>query len=157
MENVLEQALPKVTETIEAAPALPPVEPKNNNLRDVGIVVAVVVAAAILAKLYKCTAKKQVRTKKPLKDPNAKGPLEKFAPIFAVVGLSYALINGGFSILDYMGSEKKEKELQEYIGKVVDKEIMMRFPQTSGPVLRTQTDNKLWTDFVDKNLSLIHI
>ena len=153
MENVLEQALPKVTETIEAAPALPPVEPKNNNLRDAGIVVAVVVAAAICAKLYKCTAKKQVRTKKPLKDPNAKGPLEKFAPIFAVVGLSYALINGGFSILDYMGSEKKDKELQEYIGKVVDREIMMRFPQTSGPVLRTQTDNKLWTDFVDKNKS----
>tara|TARA_B100000131_G_C17781682_1_gene477566 strand:- start:145 stop:447 length:303 start_codon:yes stop_codon:yes gene_type:complete len=86
-----------------------------------------------------------------LKDPNAKGPLEKFAPIFAAVGLSYALINGGFSILDYMGSEKRDKELQEYIGKVVDKEIMMRFPQTSGPVLRTQTDNKLWTDFVDKN------
>ena len=57
MENVLEQALPKVTETIEAAPALPPVEPKNNNLRDAGIVVAVVVAAAICAKLYKCTSK----------------------------------------------------------------------------------------------------
>ena len=58
MENVLEQALPKVTETIEAAPALPPVEPENNNLRDAGIVVAVVVAAAICAKLYKCTSKK---------------------------------------------------------------------------------------------------
>ena len=86
-----------------------------------------------------------------LKDPNAKGPLEKFAPIFAVVGLSYALINGGFSILDYMGSEKKEKELQEYIGKVVDKEIMMRFPQTSGPVLRTTKDNKKWVDFVNKD------
>ena len=86
-----------------------------------------------------------------LKDPNAKGPLEKFAPIFAVVGLSYALINGGFSILDYMGSEKKEKELEEYIGKVVDKEIMMRFPQTSGPVLRTTKDNKKWVDFVNKD------
>ena len=58
MEKVLEQALPKVTETIEAAPALPPVEPENNNLRDAGIVVAVVVAAAICAKLYKCTSKK---------------------------------------------------------------------------------------------------
>ena len=86
-----------------------------------------------------------------LKDPNAKGPLEKFAPIFAVVGLSYALINGGFSILDYMGSEKKEKELEEYIGKVVDNEIMMRFPQTSGPVLRTTKDNKKWVDFVNKD------
>ena len=89
--------------------------------------------------------------KKKLKDPNAKGPLEKFAPIFAVIGLLYALINGGFSILDYMGSEKKEKELQEYIGKVVDKEIMMRFPQTSGPVLRTTKDNKKWVDFVNKD------
>ena len=58
MENVLEQALPKVTETIEAAPALPPVEPENNNLRDAGIVVGVVVLAAIFAKLYKCTSKK---------------------------------------------------------------------------------------------------
>ena len=89
--------------------------------------------------------------KKKLKDPNAKGPLEKFAPIFAVIGLLYALINGGFSILDYMGSEKKDKELQEYIGKVVDKEIMMRFPQTSGPVLRTTKDNKKWVDFVNKD------
>ena len=89
--------------------------------------------------------------KKKLKDPNAKGPLEKFSPIFAVIGLLYALINGGFSILDYMGSEKKEKELEEYIGKVVDNEIMMRFPQTSGPVLRTTKDNKKWVDFVNKD------
>ena len=58
MEQVLEQALPKVTETIEAAPALPPVEPENNNLRDAGIVVAVIVVAAVCAKLYQCTAKK---------------------------------------------------------------------------------------------------
>ena len=34
------------------------VEPPNNNLRDAGIVVGVVVLAAILAKLYKCTSKK---------------------------------------------------------------------------------------------------
>ena len=58
MEKVLEQALPKVTETIEAAPALPSVEPENNNLRDAGIVVGVVVLAAIFAKLYQCTSKK---------------------------------------------------------------------------------------------------
>ena len=86
-----------------------------------------------------------------LKDPNAKGPLEKFAPIFAVVGLSYAIINGGFSILDYMGSEKRDKEYKEYIANVVAKEIMMRFPQTSGPVLRTTKDNKKWEDFVNKD------
>ena len=45
---------------IESIPAPIPdiVEPPNNNLRDAGIVVGVVVLAAILAKLYKCTSKK---------------------------------------------------------------------------------------------------
>jgi hypothetical protein len=54
MDNLPTQLI----ETIEAAPALPPVEPQNNNLRDVGIVVGVIVFAAVCAKLYKCTAKK---------------------------------------------------------------------------------------------------
>ena len=58
MEKVLEQTLPQVTKTIEPELPLPPVEPPNNNLRDAGIVVGVVVLAAILAKLYKCTSKK---------------------------------------------------------------------------------------------------
>ena len=46
---------------IESIPTPIPdiVEPPNNNLRDVGIVVGVVVLAAICAKLYKCTAKKK--------------------------------------------------------------------------------------------------
>ena len=58
MEKVLEQALPQVTKTIEPELPLPPVEPPNNNLRDVGIVVGVIVAAAVCAKLYGCTSKK---------------------------------------------------------------------------------------------------
>ena len=49
------------------------------------------------------------------------------------------------------GAEKKaEEQLQEKITKIVDKQILMRFPQTSGPVLRTQTDNKQWVDFINK-------
>tara|TARA_B100001250_G_C19563886_1_gene684570 strand:+ start:406 stop:711 length:306 start_codon:yes stop_codon:yes gene_type:complete len=92
-----------------------------------------------------------VKTKKPLKDPNAKGPLDKLAPIFALIGFLYALINGGFSVVDLMGSDARKTEQQKYVQELVDKEILMRFPQTSGPVLRTQKDNKLWTDFVDKN------
>ena len=45
---------------IESIPAPIPdiVEPPNNNLRDAGIVIGVVVLAAICAKLYKCTSKK---------------------------------------------------------------------------------------------------
>ena len=50
------------------------------------------------------------------------------------------------------GAENKaDEQLTDKITEIVDREIMMRFPQTSGPVLRTQKDNKLWTDFVEKN------
>ena len=89
-----------------------------------------------------------------LKDPNAKGPLDKFAPIFAAVGLSYAVINGGFSLLDYFnkgGAQKvQEERIEKYIQEQVDEQIRLRFPQVSGPVLRTQKENKQWTDFIDK-------
>ena len=59
MENIIEEIAPKEV-AIESIPAPIPdiVEPPNNNLRDAGIVVGVVVLAAILAKLYKCTSKK---------------------------------------------------------------------------------------------------
>ncbi len=62
MENLLEQALPEMPEApvaIESIPAPIPevVEPANNNLRDVGIVIGVIVLAAVCAKLYQCTSK----------------------------------------------------------------------------------------------------
>ena len=52
--------MPAAPVAIESIPAPIPdiVEPPNNNLRDAGIVVGVVVLAAICAKLYACTAKK---------------------------------------------------------------------------------------------------
>ncbi len=59
MENLPIELPAQLTETIEAAPALPPVEPQSNNLRDAGIVVGVIVLAAVCAKFYKCTAKKK--------------------------------------------------------------------------------------------------
>ena len=59
MEDFIKELEPPVA--IESIPTPIPdiVEPPNNNLRDVGIVVGVVVLAAIFAKLYKCTAKKK--------------------------------------------------------------------------------------------------
>ena len=59
MENLPIELPAQLTETIEAAPALPPVEPQSNNLRDAGIVVGVIELAAVCAKFYKCTAKKK--------------------------------------------------------------------------------------------------
>ena len=55
----MESILTQVTETVEAAPALPAPEPQSNTVRNAGIVVGVIVLAAVCAKLYKCTAKKK--------------------------------------------------------------------------------------------------
>ena len=80
------------------------------------------------------------KSKKPLKDPNKKGPLDKFAPIFAVVGLVYALVNGTFSILDWtkVGAREKqqEKRIENFIKEEVDMQVRLRFPDTTGPVLK---------------------
>ena len=59
METIIKD-LPIPKEVIEVQEALPLPEPKtNNNARDFGILVGVIVVAAICAKLYKCTAKKK--------------------------------------------------------------------------------------------------
>ena len=60
MEDIIKELAPKDV-SIESVPAPIPdiIEPPNNNLRDAGIVIGVVVLAAICAKLYKCTSKKK--------------------------------------------------------------------------------------------------
>ena len=96
--------------------------------------------------------------KKKLKDPNEKSAIQKFVggkiPHYLAVAASlYAFVGVGGSLLGMItGAEQKERdELETYIKSVVDKEILMRFPQTSGPVLRTTKDNKKWEDFVNKD------
>ena len=61
MEDIIKELAP--TETPVAIESIPApisdiVESPNNNLRDAGIVVGVVVLGLIFAKLYQCTAKK---------------------------------------------------------------------------------------------------
>ena len=97
-----------------------------------------------------------MKLKKKLKDPNEKSAIQKFVGgkiphYFAVAAFLYAFVGVGGSLLGMItGAEQKERdELEKYIKGVVDKEILMRFPQTSGPVLRTTKDNKKWIDFVN--------
>ena len=99
-----------------------------------------------------------MKLKKKLKDPNEKTAVQKFVGgkiphYLAVAAFLYAFVGVGGSLLGIVtGAEKKaEEQLQEKITKIVDKQILMRFPQTSGPVLRTQTDNKRWVDFINKD------
>ena len=96
--------------------------------------------------------------KKKLKDPNEKSAIQKFVGgkiphYLAVAAFLYAFIGtGGFLLGMITGAEKKaEQQLQDKITEIVDKELMMRFPPTSGPVLRTQKDNKQWVDFINKD------
>ena len=96
--------------------------------------------------------------KKKLKDPNEKSAIQKFVGgkithYLAVAAFLYAAIGvGGFLLGMITGAEKKaEQQLQDKITEIVDKELMMRFPPTSGPVLRTQKDNKQWVDFINKD------
>ena len=96
------------------------------------------------------------KPKKPLKDPNKKSAIQKFfggkiPHYLAVVAFLYALVGVGGSFLNRNAEQKLEERMQEYVNEVVDKEIMMRFPNTSGPVLRTTKDNKKWVDFVNKD------
>ena len=99
-----------------------------------------------------------MKLKKKLKDPNEKSAIQKFVGgkiphYLAVAAFLYAFVGVGGSLLGMItGAEQKERdELEKYIKGVVDKEILMRFPQTSGPVLRTQKNNKQWVDFINKD------
>ena len=99
-----------------------------------------------------------MKLKKKLKDPNEKSAIQKFVGgkiphYFAVAAFLYAFVGVGGSLLGMItGAEQKEKEeLEKYINERVSYEVMMKFPQTSGPVLRTQKDNKKWVDFVNKD------
>ena len=97
-----------------------------------------------------------MKLKKKLKDPNEKSAIQKFfggkiPHYLAVVAFLYALVGVGGSFLNRNAEQKLEERMKEYVNEVVDKEIMMRFPNTSGPVLRTQKDNQKWIDFVNKD------
>ena len=60
MEDIIKELTPTETPVaIESIPApIPDIVEPNNNARDFGILVDVVVVAAICAKLYACTSKK---------------------------------------------------------------------------------------------------
>tara|TARA_Y100000593_G_scaffold91741_1_gene181421 strand:- start:487 stop:810 length:324 start_codon:yes stop_codon:yes gene_type:complete len=99
-----------------------------------------------------------MKLKKKLKDPNEKSAIQKFVGgkiphYLAVVAFAWVFVDVvgfGWSVITNAPA-KEEQKLKETIQKIVNREILMRFPQTSGPVLRTQKDNKLWTDFVEGN------
>ena len=61
MEDIIKELELEAPVAIESIPTPIPdiVEPPNNNLRDAGIVIVVLVAAAVCARLYEATSKRK--------------------------------------------------------------------------------------------------
>jgi phosphoribosylformylglycinamidine (FGAM) synthase-like amidotransferase family enzyme len=85
-----------------------------------------------------------MKLNKKLKDPNEKSAIQKFfggkiPHYLAVVAFAYTIVNGGFSLLDWMGSGARQKaeedRIERYIEDQVNEEIKLRFPDTTGLVL----------------------
>ena len=99
-----------------------------------------------------------MKLKKPLKDPNEKSAIQKFVggkiphylAVVSFVWVFLDVVGFGFSVMTNAPA-KEEQKLRETVQQIVDRELMMRFPQTSGPVLRTQKDNKQWVDFINRD------
>ena len=58
MEDIIKELAPTDVAIESIASPIPDIVEPNNNARDFGILVGVVVVAAICAKLYACTSKK---------------------------------------------------------------------------------------------------
>ncbi len=86
-----------------------------------------------------------MKLKKPLKDPNAKSPIQKFfggkiphylavvAFLFSSYNLfSFQLVKMRYNILN----EKRDERMKELVQKQVNKYFSEQFPDTTGPVLK---------------------
>ena len=98
------------------------------------------------------------KPKKPLKDPNEKSAIQKFfggkiPHYLAVVSFVWVLVDISGSVFGVITNapQKERDRIEEYVNDIVSKEVLMRFPQRSGPVLRTQKDNEKWVDFINKD------
>ena len=85
------------------------------------------------------------KPKKPLKDPNAKSPIQKFfggkiPHYLAVISFLYVLVDFGTNIVRrniWDSSMEKVRQVElEFIQDEVNRELQKRFPDTTGPVLK---------------------
>ena len=90
-----------------------------------------------------------MKLKKPLKDPNAKSPIQKFVGgkiphYLAVVSFVWVLVDvSGFVFSVITNAPKKEQErIEKYINKTIDERLNKVMPDTTGNVLRQYLPKK---------------
>ena len=85
------------------------------------------------------------KLKKPLKDPNAKSPIQKFfggkiphyLAVVAFLFSSYNLFSFQMVKMRYNSlNEKRDERMKELVKKEVNKYFGEQFPDTTGPVLK---------------------
>ena len=89
------------------------------------------------------------KPKKPLKDPNAKSPIQKFVGgkiphYLAVVSFVWVLVDvSGFVFSVITNAPKKEQErIEKYINETIDERLNKVMPDTTGNVLRQYLPKK---------------
>jgi hypothetical protein len=90
-----------------------------------------------------------MKLKKPLKDPNAKSPIQKFVGgkiphYLAVVSFVWVLVDvSGFVFSVITNAPKKEQErIEKYINETIDERLNKVMPDTTGNVLRQYLPKK---------------
>ena len=89
------------------------------------------------------------KPKKPLKDPNAKSPIQKFVGgkiphYLAVVSFVWVLVDvSGFVFSVITNAHEKEQEkIEKYINETIDERLNKVMPDTTGNVLRQYLPKK---------------
>ena len=84
-----------------------------------------------------------MKLKKPLKDPNAKSPIQKFVGgkiphYLAVVSFVWVLVDVSgivFSVITN-APEREQEKIEKYINETIDERLNKVMPDTTGNVLR---------------------
>ena len=90
-----------------------------------------------------------MKLKKPLKDPNAKSPIQKFVGgkiphYLAVVSFVWVLVDVSgfvFSVITN-APEREQEKIEKYINETIDERLNKVMPDTTGNVLRQYLPKK---------------
>ena len=89
------------------------------------------------------------KPKKPLKDPNAKSPIQKFVGgkiphYLAVVSFVWVLVDVSgfvFSVITN-APEREQEKIEKYVNETIDERLNKVMPDTTGNVLRQYLPKK---------------
>ena len=93
-----------------------------------------------------------MKLKKPLKDPNAKSPIQKFVGgkiphYLAVVSFVWVLVDVSgfvFSVITN-APEREQEKIEKYVNETIDERLNKVMPDTTGNVLRQYLPCLLYT------------